>query len=172
MKKPKLFDLNDALQHPGRHVTFGVCTVLPEEQDLDLIEPVTGDLDAVSTGNLLLITGSFHARAVVECARCLEPVEVDVEFELEEEFPVEGTPAGFHSQGFAHVLSDEDSELFEGNSLVADELLRQNIWLNLPTKPLCRDTCRGLLESGSESEPVHPEFTEIAEKLRRRERSS
>jgi uncharacterized protein len=137
MKRDDLLDLNDVLQHPGRKLAVDISTELPEEEDLDLIKPVEGFLEAVSTGNLLLITGSFKARAVLECARCTGPVETDIEFEVDEQFPVEGVPSSLMQQDFAKVVPDEPFEMFEGNSLMVEALLRQAFHLSLPIQPLC-----------------------------------
>src|SRR5436309_1100355 len=116
MRREDLLDLNDVLQHPGRKLSVEISTELPEEADIDLVSPLEGFLEAVSTGNLLLITGKFAARAVLECARCGAPLEVDVEFEVEEQFSVEGVPSSFGAQDYARVVSDEPYELFEGNN--------------------------------------------------------
>ncbi|HLO98198.1 MAG TPA: YceD family protein [Fimbriimonas sp.] len=133
-----LLDLNDVLQHPGRHLSVDVTTELSEEEDLDLVKPLEGFLEAISTGNLLLITGKFSTLAVFECARCMGPIEVDVEFEVDEQFPVVGVPSALSHQDFAKVdPSDEPFPMFEGNSLMVEALLRQNLLLNFPVQPLC-----------------------------------
>lgn len=137
MKRDDLLDLNDVLQHPGRELAVDLSTELPEEQDIDLLKPVEGYLEAVSTGNILLITGSFNTRAVLECARCSGPLEVDVDFELDEQFPVEGTPSSLNPQDSARVVSDEPFPLFEGNILFVELLIRQALILSMPMQSLC-----------------------------------
>ncbi|MCB8932072.1 MAG: DUF177 domain-containing protein [Fimbriimonadaceae bacterium] len=137
MKRDDLLDLNDVLQHPGRRLEVDISTELQEEGELDLVSPLEGTLDAVSTGNLLLIKGTFRTRAVVECARCGEPLEKDVAFEMDEQFPVEGVPSSYSSQDFARVTSDEPEAMFEGNTLMVEALLRQGVLLSLPLQPLC-----------------------------------
>lgn len=114
-----------------------VSTELTDEEDLDLVKPLEGVLDAVSTGNLLLIKGEFATRAVVECARCGGPLEVDLKFEIDEQFTVVGVPSSLSHQDFARVEADEPYPLFEGNSLMVESLLRQNLLLNFPVQPLC-----------------------------------
>jgi uncharacterized protein len=159
MRKPRVLDLNDAVQHPGRHATFDVEVDLDEEEDIDLLEPIRGSLDAVSTGNRLIVTGDFRARLIMECSRCLASVPVDVEVGLEEEFPVVGTPAGYGSGEYAEVREeDEPSPLFEGNHLRYEDLIRQNLWLNMPLRPLCREDCKGIEGVGEEEHHGRPEF--------------
>ena len=112
-------------------------TELDQEGELDLVRPLTGFLEAVSTGNLLLLTGEFEATGVFECARCNAPIENVVKFELDEQFPVEGVPSSLNTQDYARVASDEPYPLFEGNHLMVESLLRQALLLNLPVQPLC-----------------------------------
>ena len=137
MLREDLLDLNDILQHPGRVLAVDVTTELLQEEDLDLVQPLDGYLEAISTGNLLLITGEFKARAVFECARCAGPLELDIEFQIEEQFNVVGTPSSLSHQDFAKVDADEPYPLFEGNNLMVEALLRQSFLLNYPTQALC-----------------------------------
>jgi uncharacterized metal-binding protein YceD (DUF177 family) len=138
MRRDDLLDLNDVLQHPGRKLAVDVSTELAEEEDVDLLAPLEGFLEATSTGNLLLITGQFKTQLVVECARCSGPLETDLEFEIEEQFPVEGVPSSLSAQDSAHVAPDEPFPLFEGNSLLVENLLRQGMLLAMPTQALCQ----------------------------------
>ncbi len=173
MKRDDLLDLNDVLQHPGRELSVDISTDLPEEADVELLKPLEGYLEAVSTGNILLITGSFNTRAVLECARCSGPLEVDVDFELDEQFPLEGTPSSLNPQDYARVVSDEPFVLFDGNSLLVEQLLRQALLLSLPMQSLCQfgwegecpvATARGLDTGG----PLggRPEFSNLSNLLK------
>lgn len=170
MRRDDLLDLNDVLQHPGRKIEVDIATELDEEADLDLVAPLEGYLEAVSTGNLLLISGKFATRAVVECSRCSAPVEVDVEFEVDEQFPVEGTPSSLNHQDMAKVKPDEPFPLFEGNSLMVEALLRQDLLLAMPLKPECLDGCvnppKGLNVDGGKG---RPEFASLADLLEPKE---
>lgn len=138
MKSDDLLDLNDALQHPGRKVAVDLSTELPNEADIDLVEPLEGYLEAVSTGNMLLIEGEFKTKCVLECARCSGPLEVELQFKMDEQFPVEGVPSVYASDDYAKVVCDEPFELFEGNSLHVENLVRQGLLINLPLQPLCK----------------------------------
>ncbi len=137
MRREDLLDLNDVLQHPGRKIAVDVSTELPDEEDLDLVLPLEGYIEAVSTGNILLVTGEFKTKAVVECARCTAPLEKEIGFEIDEQFAVEGIPSSLSPHDTARVVSDEPYELFEGNSLIVEALLRQALLLSIPMQPLC-----------------------------------
>ena len=138
MKRDDLLDLNDVLQHPGRMLAVDIATELPEEEDVDLLQPLEGFLEATSTGNVLLVTGEFKTRIVVECARCTGPLETDIEFIIDEQFPLEGVPSSMNPQDSAKVVADEPFPLFEGNELLVENLLRQGLLLAIPSQPLCQ----------------------------------
>jgi uncharacterized protein len=137
MRREDLLDLNDVLQHPGRQVAVDISTELPEEADLDLVAPVEGFLEAVSTGNILLVTGEFKTKVVVECARCTAPLEMELTFEIDEQFPVEGVPSSLSPSDHAKMAADEPYELFEENNLIVEALIRQALLLAIPIQPLC-----------------------------------
>ena len=56
---------------------------------------------------------------------------------MEEQFPVEGVPSAYASDDFARVVADEPYPLFEDNSLMVENLIRQGLLLNMPVQPLC-----------------------------------
>jgi uncharacterized metal-binding protein YceD (DUF177 family) len=143
MRRAGLLDLNEAVQHPGRKLSVPVQTELAQEADLDLLEPVAGTVDAVSTGNLLLVHGRFKTRIVVECARCGAPIEQDLDFRMDDEFDVEGIPSAYASDGYAEVVFDEPDKLFDKNALVIDQYVRQGLLLSLPSQPLCSGSWDG-----------------------------
>ena len=165
MKKTKLLDLNDAIQHPGRHVEFDITAELSQDEELRLHRPVTGQINAVSAGNALLIKGDFQTAVVLKCSRCLMPVQVEISFNLEEHFAIEGTPAGHSSSRHARVDDEEPFQLFDGNSLRYEELIRQNLWLNLPMRPLCGEVCAGHYDGNDNSGKGRSEFSVLADLL-------
>ncbi|MER3496340.1 MAG: hypothetical protein C4320_05785 [Armatimonadota bacterium] len=138
VRRDDLLDLNDALQHPGRRLSVDISTELAQEEDVDLMRPVEGYIEAVSTGNILVLSGEFETVAVVECARCSGPLETPVKFPIDEQFPIVGAPAGVKGQEIARVVPDEEPfPIFEGNALLVEALLRQSLLLNMQVQPLC-----------------------------------
>lgn len=138
MRASDLLDLNEALQHPGKKISVEIETDLGKDTDVELLQPITGSLDAVSTGNLLLVEGAFKCSVVVDCARCGGPLEVPVEFSVEEQFPVEGVAACYGMNDYARVVPDEPFPLFQENALMVDSLLRQDLVIAMPMQPLCQ----------------------------------
>lgn len=162
MRRDGLMDLNDALQHPGRVAAESFSTMLDSEEDLGLVEPLTGEIEAVSTGNALIVSAEVSTRVRTECSLCGRPLEVDLEFEMEDDFAVEGLASSYSREGFAKVIDDEPYPLFKDNALIRDEYLRQGLILNLPMRPECpeedSEECQKLAENlrpkDAEPEPL------------------
>lgn len=83
-----------------------------------------------------------RARVEVPCSRCLAPVgwEMDGDFRLRlvHEMPEpDGPEIG---------VEDDDAELFRvvDGRLELDEVVREQIHLQLPWKPICSEDCKGL----------------------------
>ena len=173
MRREDLLDLNDVLQHPGRKIAVDISTELEQEADIDLVAPLQGFLEAVSTGNLLLLNGQFATRAVLECARCGGPIEVDVSFDVDEQFPVEGIPSSLNPHDYARITPDEPFPLFDGNNLIVEALLREDLLVALPMQPLCQygweGPCPVAAARGERPKPPEvgrPEFGKLANLLK------
>lgn len=86
-------------------------------------------------------------RAAVECDRCLKPVELDLEGRLQlmvierHERPTKGAEAAEERE-----LTEDELGVLEvaGDSLDTTPIVREQILLELPVKPLCREDCAGL----------------------------
>src|ERR1019366_4565512 len=96
---------------------------------------------------------------VVPCSRCLEPTVVPVHEELSAlAVPKGGASASRGSKekkdkkpkdaddlDDAELASEEaDVILYEGDHLVLDELVRDELLLGIPMIPLCSEACPGI----------------------------
>jgi uncharacterized protein len=96
-------------------------------------------------GTTVHVRGRLEAGIEVDCSRCLEryPVAVAQELDLFSlPRPAEEPDAG--EEGVE--LSDRDVVVgyHAGDALDLGELVREQIVLAVPMKPLCREDCRGL----------------------------
>jgi len=88
----------------------------------------------------------FSARLVAElelgCCRCLEGFRID----LAADFVLIIVPDPVELAPGDTEITEEDSSLFHAVDGKADlgEIAREQIYLNLPLKPICRRDCRGL----------------------------
>ncbi|MGE0000629.1 MAG: DUF177 domain-containing protein [Fimbriimonadaceae bacterium] len=164
MRRPGFLDLNEVVQHPGRSVTAPVSTSLETEEDLDLTRPVVGELHAVSTGNVLVVRLECTSTAVVECSRCGASTEFELEIVMTEDFTVEGIPSAYSADSYAEVECEEP-DLFHGNSINLEEIVRQGVWLNMPAKPVCSGRCAEAAPSAVEQPGGHPGLQALREIL-------
>ncbi len=114
------------------------------DPEVEPVRPLTGSVTLMRTSQGILVTGHMETRLRTECRRCLEPCEVDVEFELEEEF----YPVLRIAEAPVDDVPDEDKEaellIDEHHILDLSEVVRQALWLATPMEALCRPNCAGL----------------------------
>jgi uncharacterized protein len=99
--------------------------------------PVEFDLRLEAVMEGVLVTGTARADLTGECARCLEPLDDDVEVDFQELFAYEESDT-------ATDAGDDDASRLEGDLLDLEPLLRDAVVLSLPFQPLCREDCPGL----------------------------
>ena len=103
---------------------------IPEGSDLEL----DLRLEAVMEG--ILVSGTIRGRAEGECVRCLDPVEDEIEADVQELFVYPGrTPEG-EDEDELRELVDEMIDL--------EPVLYDTLVPALPFQPVCRDDCPGL----------------------------
>jgi len=106
--------------------------------------------DALITGGLrlerhnrdILVRGSLQGHLQMACSRCLEDFggPVDVAFDLLLA-PGPGSAGGEDEELSA---PDLDVDYYSGETLDLEPLIREQIILMVPLKPLCREDCQGI----------------------------
>ncbi|NOT45484.1 MAG: DUF177 domain-containing protein [Acidobacteria bacterium] len=104
--------------------------------------PVVLGLDVHKDKARYRLVGRVQTTLTLACSRCLEPFELPVDAA----FDIRLLPASEQASGGDSELPDEEMETsFYGDEQVdLSDLLREQCYLALPMKPLCRDDCRGL----------------------------
>jgi DUF177 domain-containing protein len=138
---------------------------VPEGSDLEL----DLRLEAVMEG--ILVSGTIGGRAEGECVRCLDPVEDEIEADVQELFVYPGrTPEG-----------EDDDELRElvDEMIDLEPVLYDTLVPALPFQPVCRDDCPGLCSEcgarladapGHTHESADPRWDALQELLTQNER--
>jgi uncharacterized protein len=128
--------------------------------------PVQLDLRLESVIEGVLVTGTAEVQLRGECVRCLGEISTVQQIDIQE----------LYAYPSSDITEDEASRL-EGDLLDLEPLLRDDVVLDLPFQPLCRDDCRGLCaDCGADlnKDPGHTHELSIDhrwEKLRELERS-
>jgi uncharacterized protein len=103
--------------------------------------PFPVQLSYYRSGMELCFSGSFNAAVTATCARCAEDFSVTSGRDFR--FVLAPQSVGNITGG---DLSAEDLEfsLYQGEEVDVSPLIREQLLLALPTRPLCEEGCRGL----------------------------
>ena len=175
-RSPLVVDTRELGRRPGTmrkvHRTIAAPTGLgtdvirvPEGSDLEL----DLRLEAVMEG--ILVSGTVRGRAVGECVRCLDPVEDEIEADVQELFVYPGrTPEGEDEDDLRELVD----EMIDLEPVLYDTLVPA-----LPFQPVCRDDCPGLCSEcgarladgpGHTHESADPRWDALQELLTQNER--
>jgi len=88
------------------------------------------------------IDGSLSTRVELACARCLEPVVQDVNHKFDLLYRPQGTDAG--RAELSVTSAEAEVSYYQGEGLLLEDVLQEQVLLALPLKAICRDDCRGL----------------------------
>ncbi|HEX3015124.1 MAG TPA: DUF177 domain-containing protein [Desulfobacteria bacterium] len=110
---------------------------------LEFTGPVEVVVKVTNLGNALLITGVIHSRVKCDCSRCLETIILPADGEFEQEMCYVSELQSYLSD---HPEAEEDENYLVLNTDTVDltEMVREQIVLATPMKPLCSETCQGL----------------------------
>jgi uncharacterized protein len=119
-----------------------------EDDDFRLVDAVQLVADLRRDGRKVRLTGRVTTRLECDCSRCLEPLQVPVDsaFDLLYLPASEGVaPERAEPAGETEIDDDDVGVTFYRDDVIdLGEMMREQFFLALPMKPVCRDECRGL----------------------------
>jgi len=88
------------------------------------------------------LRGRLSTGLELQCARCLEPVSQNIVREFELLYRPLGTDAGRDELS----VTDAEAEIgyYQGEGILLEDVLREQVLLALPLKVTCREDCKGL----------------------------
>jgi uncharacterized protein len=131
------------LREPREHVarTFDVFDT--QDDEYRVVAPVELSLDIEKArGEAFQVSGRVRTRLELSCSRCLEAFEVPVDTDFELRYVPQTENAGESEREIAE--DDLTTAYYREGMLDIGDLLREQLQLALPMKPLCREACRGL----------------------------
>jgi uncharacterized protein len=115
-------------------------------QDLELAvegfefpEPINVDINAAKSGDEIIVQGQVSLVVEMECSRCLEIFETDINHKIQLVIQLLDISEPQHSEDDDFVILPKTTGEFD-----LSDRIREAIMLELPLKPLCSDSCRGL----------------------------
>ena len=129
--------------HQSFSRTFQPAEVsMGDEEPYRVVAPVELAFEIHKDKDRFRLAGTVRTELELDCGRCLEPFRLPVD----QAFDLRYHPQAEASTESETEVGDEDLEtsFYRDEQIELNELLREQFYLALPMKPLCRDACRGL----------------------------
>ncbi len=113
-----------------------------EEDDYRVTSPVDLAFDIFKDGRQFHLVGGVKATLDLACGRCLEPFRLPVDASFDVLYLPHAENAG---EGEVEVEDDDlSTAYYRDDEIDLAQLVREQFYLAIPMKPLCRDACNGL----------------------------
>jgi DUF177 domain-containing protein len=137
-RSPFVVTTHDLGRRPGVMRELSLSVAAPADLRVELMgvlagSPVDVDIRLESVVEGVLVSGTARVRLTGECARCLGPIEDDLEVALQELYVYPESDA-----------SEDEAARLDGELLDLEPVLRDAVVLALPFRPVCRADCPGL----------------------------
>ena len=112
------------------------------DDSFKVAEPVTLAFDIFKDKAQFRLAGRVQTVLELPCGRCLEPFTLPVDATFDLRYQPHTDNAG---EGEREIEEDDLSTAFYDNQTIdLGQLMREQFYLSVPMKPLCREDCRGL----------------------------
>jgi uncharacterized protein len=88
------------------------------------------------------LSGDLATSLELACARCLDPVVQDVKRSFDLLYRPQGTDAG--NEELSVTAAEAEIGYYQGEGVLLEDTLREQVLLSVPLKVLCRENCLGL----------------------------
>jgi|SRR5439155_18513689 len=113
-----------------------------DRESFRVVAPVALAFDIDKDKQQFRLAGSVKTMLELPCSRCLEPFSspVDAAFDLRYQ------PHALNTGDGEREIEEDDlsTAFYENDEIDLGQLMREQFYLSLPMKPLCRDDCEGL----------------------------
>ena len=112
------------------------------DEDFTVIAPVALVADLRKDGKKFRLVGRVQTTLECACSRCLEPFTIPVDAAFDLLF----LPAAENTGDDEQEVADDDLgvSFYKEDVIDLGEVMREQFFLALPMKPLCREDCQGL----------------------------
>ena len=135
-------DLRDVRGSAHRVDRAFPVSAFASEEAFVVASPVELRLNVRKDGDKYSLLGRLATTVRRDCCRCLEPFDVVTELDID----VRYLPHRVNSGEGEHEISDDDLSIafYRDDEIDLGGLVREQLHLAAPMKPLCKDACRGL----------------------------
>jgi uncharacterized protein len=126
-------------------------TLLKTSGRAQLVEEHHGKRNVIKD---IRLNGELATRLELPCARCLEPVVQDVTRKFDLLYRPLGTDAG--NEELSVTAAEAEVGYYQGEGLLLEDAIREQVLLSVPLKVVCREDCKGLCPSCGKNRNTDP----------------
>jgi uncharacterized protein len=122
-------------------------TFQPSELGIDLdayqiVAPVELEFDIHKDKDKFRLVGRVRTELELTCSRCIETYRFPIDAEFDQRY----LPSSAASSEAESEVEEDDLETsyYTDDEIDLSQLMREQFYLALPMKPLCREDCKGL----------------------------
>jgi len=104
------------------------------------------------SGNDVVILGNLRFELVAPCARCLEPAPIHIDEKLSLLMVPATRTKDPDDDDYEFSPEEADVATFDGENVVLDDVVRDELVLQIPMIPLCSEDCPGMSAERAASE--------------------
>jgi uncharacterized protein len=124
---------------------FTAADVRQEHDDLRPVGEVAFSGRVQKTGERYRLAGRVLATLELDCGRCLEPFRLPIDVEVDLTYMSQPDAAADAASDDVELgTEDLTTAYYQDEVLDLAHMLREQFYLALPMRPLCREACRGL----------------------------
>jgi uncharacterized protein len=117
-------------------------TTDPSQQVLGFGCPVQVDVKVCKAADKFLVDGTLAGRVKLRCDRCLESFDLELKSNFNVYLVV--NPSGPSEEDVELLDGEMEVEFLKGETIDLDEVVRDQVYLSVPMKCVCKSDCRGL----------------------------
>jgi uncharacterized protein len=113
-----------------------------DREDFRVAAPVSLEFDIDKDADRYRLAGRLQTTLELPCSRCLEPFAWPVDGTFDLRYQPQSANVG---EGEREIEEDDlTTAYYQHDEIDLGQLMREQFYLSVPMKPLCRPDCRGL----------------------------
>jgi len=125
-----------------------------EDTELKLAAPVSYELTVRKFDDTVSIEGPITFEAYLECSRCLDEFGLSISLNM----AIKLAPKNELPRASEMELHNDDLDVYyyEGDEIDLDPFVYEEVMLNMPMRPLCKEECMGICPSCGKNRNTQP----------------
>lgn len=115
---------------------------ISSDEFITILSPVHASIRFDKKGSEVIVSGTTRGNIKLQCSRCLKTFDISIESHID---VVYRPTAEINKEEHYELKGDElNTGFYKNDALDTEDLLKEQLMLNIPMKPLCYEDCKGL----------------------------